>query len=1037
MASAETASVTAEKTMQAIKRGMQEMNRPELLRKLGLPWDTTMVVDIEGLHPVTLYQKSTLHIESWKVPFLNKGAAGECCTGASLARFGHKTVAVKCFDTNLAKESSVCAHCEQLWSLASDENVYEVTEDMDAARERYKKGERRAMKNWQGMRDLPEFYSDQIQIIKDVVAGSRFAVANKWPNVSVDDAQRALLQDAGVLFADAGRSRNPYSRTSAEQVNIANYIHAMLKKYLAVRVTVDASRWATLLHELQRKAKLVQKAALWAMQAEFMADPVFVGPIVAADIIAAGLTAAERRFTLMTHALADGDEGFKFGEFSWGTEVEGFVAWAKTVRMCPRPKLRTKLQSATSDDGSATSSKSGKSKWAYGVARGKEEGTFFDWHGKVKDLVIGYPGAIYKKFRSSSLADAFVQRMKKQDSPAKWWILKNSLRDGAYASKLVALSYKGKGEMVPMWSIATAKEYIGKKWVPIYNETVSKGSNAATRFFALAGGTKDGVFTSVTAMLQAKRAGGGVHDVFSSEKEAKEFVQQGSATLAKDFYVVWVGSTTGVMREEDMLEATRGVESVIEGPMSQSDAHRIWSGDAASGHASKSPAKKRSEPAPVAAAASSAAAAPPARPATPAPHTPSPRKVSPRGEVVVQSPSNAEIEEAWLEGKKRVFSCWVSPTIGRVALSWEAAAEGIVDPEVRVTSSESNLFYNIAKAEKALKDARKPTPTKSIAERMAEARAAIAGGSKDNASGAPPAAATAEKAAEKSTPTAAASAPTAGKSGGERCSVSGVVRTKEAIQITNSFVNADEAVKVDYVNEPSEMQLFGELTAPGDKTFMQRTIGGPSESLTIKDFLKFKDSTARAWPLKKFGEFMAFCDLGKSICKKSAKPVAAANAAFFAELSSMAVRVYNNMSRRGLLGTDEFRFSVRMYMSLQIATNDQVLHVGNSALRYLDSCVDEFIALRKLKPKAAASSGAQSRSFKPRRAHSGCYLCPAADHQAWDPKFHPRDENGARKKVSDEDKAAILQRIQDSNASASDKADETAEVKRYWAQHSL
>ena len=62
MASAETASVTAEKTMQVIKKEMQEMNRPELLRKLGLPWDTTMVVDIEGLHPVTLYQKSTLHI---------------------------------------------------------------------------------------------------------------------------------------------------------------------------------------------------------------------------------------------------------------------------------------------------------------------------------------------------------------------------------------------------------------------------------------------------------------------------------------------------------------------------------------------------------------------------------------------------------------------------------------------------------------------------------------------------------------------------------------------------------------------------------------------------------------------------------------------------------------------------------------------------------------------------------------------------------------------------------------------------------------
>ena len=118
-----------------------------------------------------------------------------------------------------------------------------------------------------------------------------------------------------------------------------------------------------------------------------------------------------------------------------------------------------------------------------------------------------------------------------------------------------------------------------------------------------------------------------------------------------------------------------------------------------------------------------------------------------------------------------------------------------------------------------------------------------------------------------------------------------------------------------------------------------------------------------------------------------------------------------------------------MYMSLQITTNDQVLHVGNSASRYLDSCVDEFIALCKLKPKSSADSTTQNRSFKPRRAHSGCYLCPSADHQAWDPKFHPRNPGGSHKKVSETDKAAILQRIQDSKASADEKEEETAEVK--------
>ena len=49
--------------------------------------------------------------------------------------------------------------------------------------------------------------------------------------------------------------------------------------------------------------------------------------------------------------------------------------------------------------------------------------------------------------------------------------------------------------------------------------------------------------------------------------------------------------------------------------------------------------------------------------------------------------------------------------------SWEAA-DGIVDPEVLVTSSESNLFYNIVKEEKMLS---KPTPSKSVTQRMSEA----------------------------------------------------------------------------------------------------------------------------------------------------------------------------------------------------------------------------------------------------------------------------------------------------------------------------
>ena len=151
---------------------------------------------------------------------------------------------------------------------------------MEAARERYKKGERRTMKNWRGVRDLPEFYGDQIQIIKDVVTGSHFDVGSQWPAISLEQAKRSLLKDAGVLFADAGRTRNPCYRTEATQIDIASYTHEMLKKYLAVYVTVKPEQWSGLLDDLQQKAKLVQRAAMWAMQPEFVADPVFINPVV-------------------------------------------------------------------------------------------------------------------------------------------------------------------------------------------------------------------------------------------------------------------------------------------------------------------------------------------------------------------------------------------------------------------------------------------------------------------------------------------------------------------------------------------------------------------------------------------------------------------------------------------------------------------------------------------------------------------------------------------------------------------------------------
>ena len=123
--------------------------------------------------------------------------------------------------------------------------------------------------------------------------------------------------------------------------------------------------------------------------------------------MAAGFVAAERRFHKLVQAINDGEDAeIDLGEFSWGEKVEAFVAWAKTVRSMKRTAIRNQLHSASADEAkshqSNSSSESKKLPWWYGVARGKHDqhGTFQDWDDKVRDLVIGVPNAIYKKFRS-------------------------------------------------------------------------------------------------------------------------------------------------------------------------------------------------------------------------------------------------------------------------------------------------------------------------------------------------------------------------------------------------------------------------------------------------------------------------------------------------------------------------------------------------------------------------------------------------------------------------------------------------------------
>ena len=1081
-----------------IAQAMQKMDRPNLLRALGLEFDWVVVADIDGLHPLSLYAKSAKKIHSWHVPFLNEGVEGECCGGAVLRRFGHKTVALKCYETKLAKDASVCGHCEELWAMPDDDLVYALTDEMKRASALYEQGERKALKNWQGMKDMEGFFSDEVQKVKELLQGSTWELTKSWPFVFYHEAVKSFTNDAGVLFQDAGKSRNPHARSKREQHVICMYVQTLLPLWLRVRATVAGQdEWVDSMKALQKMAKQVARASTWALQSALPEDPVFVGSIVQADIMYAAFKFADSRFRLILDAIDRGVDHSP-GAFSWGAHVNSFYDWADQQHAVSRPpfrssppsetgeasRLRTNSTASNTSHTSAASDSSRfdmevepKGKWWYGVGRGVVCGVYRQWK-SAKLQVHKFSGARVKKFKSALLAEDYVQRVRITSVPAKWYVLRGSSRDGAYMSRAVAESYQGNsGEIRKTWSVAAAKEFIGSQRISIFNEesadtaaeTMVGSASASTKsFYAVRGGSRNGVYSSVVQALQAMREGGGIYEIFDTKKAATSFADAASkSTSGERAYVVWAGRSTGVMSEAQMIAATKGFEAVIEGPLSFTEASTIWgsgsqvdpvdlsdSPPAIQHHtAHKAKAQPRSSAKKNAHATSSAA--PASSGSAEAGDASTASRIIRAGskqQVSVTAPSDEEFTQAVARGQKRVFACWTGEKSGRVAFSWEGAAEGVDDAVVKVEGLEGTVFLNFAKALQYFERKEPVTPQKSVAEMIAEARSTVKQRKAANATSSASAAASATSASTSSTATStdkkdsSAASKKSMSGSGKRVGMSGVVRTREVTQIAACFVDADKAVKIQGLMFEPDDRDFLKLPAPGEVTYARKNLSVDAEGgqLSLQDYHAFCKSSVKAWPLKSFGEFMQFCSLAQRMCAESSKPVAAANAAVFLELSDIAVRAYNAMQRRNQLGKDQIRFKVRMYMQVQMATNDLVLHTSASALRVFDSWVDDFAAMKipayKMGNSAAKPWQRKSQYFTSQAAAqssakplSGCWLCPSKEHYASDKSAHPARPDS----LTDETKNAILARIDASTNSDADKKSEKEKVRAYWSQHSL
>ena len=223
---------------------------------------------------------------------------------------------------------------------------------------------------------------------------------------------------------------------------------------------------------------------------------------------------------------------------------------------------------------------------------------------------------------------------------------------------------------------------------------------------------------------------------------------------------------------------------------------------------------------------------------------------------------------------------------------------------------------------------------------------------------------------------------------------------------------------------------------------MTKHVQSARNGATLDDFLIYKKNALSAWPLMKFSKFMQFCRTAQDLCVRSSKPVAAENAVVFAELMDIAIRAFNEYENAGTLGKDEIRFSVRMYLHLQYATNNGVLHTGTSAVRAYKDAVDTF-GLAKISNFRSKTTnvprvtrvGAQAQWA--RNPLAGCYLCPSAEHYVSDEKIHPRNADGSRQRVPEDVKQQILQRVDNVTASEHEKAVEKKKIKDYWTKHGV
>ena len=185
-----------------IKKMVQGMDRPELLKNLGLPFNVPLIKDIPEVKPISLYAKAQMKINSESLPFVNEGIAVECCSGALMMRWQDVTVVMPCYGTDIETDNAFCTHCAEMWAHTNDKEEYVLQPSMTNAWEHYRNGSRKLIKNWPRVMEMVVQFSDEVDSIKDAVTNSSCKLDKQWPGITYMEIVQQVLVNSGILFAD-------------------------------------------------------------------------------------------------------------------------------------------------------------------------------------------------------------------------------------------------------------------------------------------------------------------------------------------------------------------------------------------------------------------------------------------------------------------------------------------------------------------------------------------------------------------------------------------------------------------------------------------------------------------------------------------------------------------------------------------------------------------------------------------------------------------------------------------------------------------